>query len=55
VKFEDFGVQRNLIWLVSTSADIPLAQDVHCGMRVCPSSGGNGAAAVAVAASRAAN
>jgi hypothetical protein len=55
VKFEDFGVKGNLIRLVGTSADVPLPQDVHCGMRICPTSGGNGAAAVAVAASRAAN
>jgi hypothetical protein len=55
VKFEDFGVQRNLIWLVGTSADVPLVQDVHSGMSIRPSSGGYGAAAVAVATSRTAN
>jgi hypothetical protein len=55
VKFEDFGMQRNLIWLVGTSADVPLAKDVYCRMRRRPSSGGYGAAAVAVAASRTAN
>jgi hypothetical protein len=55
VKFEDFGVQRNLIWLVGTSGDVPLVQDVHSGMRIRPSSGGYGAAAVAVATSRTAN
>jgi hypothetical protein len=55
VKFEDFGVQRNLIWLVGTSADVPLVRDVHSGMCIRPSSGGYGAAAVAVATSRTAD
>ena len=55
MKFEDFGVQRNLICLVGTSADVPLVQDVHSGMSIRPSSGGYGAAAVAVATSRTAN
>jgi hypothetical protein len=55
VKFEDFGVDRNLLWMVGTSADVTLVQDVHSGMRIRPSSGGYGAAAVAVATSRTAN
>jgi hypothetical protein len=55
VKFEDFGVQGNLIRLVGTSADVLFAHDVRWGMRVRPSSGGYGAAAVAVATSHTAN
>ena len=55
MKFEDFSVQRSLIWLVGSSADVALVQDVHSGMRTCPASGGYGAAAVAVATSRTAN
>jgi len=51
VKFEDFDVERNLIWLVGTSADVSLVQDVHSGMSIRPSSGGYGAAAVAVTTS----
>lgn len=55
MELEDFCAGRKRILLVETTPGILRREDTHRGLRVSPSGGGNGVAAIVVTAASIAN